>query len=704
MILLQEAREVELSTTLGENILLFHSMNAREQMGRCFEFELEVASTDPNIKLTDALGQTMTVRLSRPDGTKRFFHGYATRFSYAGIQESHHLYQVTLRPWLWFLTRTSNCRIFQQKTAPEIIKQVFRDHGFSDFEEKLSDSYRTWEYCVQYRETDFNFVSRLMEQEGIYYYFKHDKDKHTLVLSDSIEAHSTQSGYEQIPYYPESVRQRERDHISDWFVTREVQPGSYALNDFNFKTPSTDLKVKRDMPGQHAMDDFEIFDYPGEYPERGDGEEYVRKRIEELKAQHEILNGEGNARGLMVGALFELAQHPRMDQNREYLITSAEHIIKAGVYSSGAIGGSRSGQEETYTCSFSCMNSSVTFRSPRLTPKPSVQGPQTAIVVGPSGQEIHTDEHGRVKVQFHWDRAGQADENSSCWIRVSHPTAGKNWGGVQIPRIGQEVIVDFLEGDPDQPIITGRLYNGEAKPPYELPAKGMVAGMKTNSTPGGGGYNEMSMNDTKGEEMITIHAQFNMDTTVQNDQTDTINNNRTTTVAVDDTETVGNNQTVSVGVNQSTSVGSNQSINVGAAKTENVAAAKATSIGGAYQISVGAAMNETIGAAKAEEIGAAKSVNVGANSSENIGNNKSVNAGKDISVSSGKKMSFSAGDDFSINGAKNGVIEIKDKLTIKVGKATLTLEKNGDVSLNGKKIQIKGSGDVIIKGKKILQN
>ena len=524
---LQGSREVEVSTPLGDDVLLFQRMTATEHMGRLFEFQLDVVSRDANINLDDLLGQNVTVSLKMDGNESRFFNGFVSRFCFVGLAENFYSYQLTLKPWLWFLTRTADCRIFQKQKAPDIIKQVFRDQGFTDFEEKLSATYREWEYCVQYRETDFNFVSRLMEQEGMYYYFTHEDGKHTLVLSDSIEAHETISDYEEVPYYPpEETMRRERDHIYDWFLAQEVQPGTYALNDFDFEKPKADLNVKLKQPYGHVEDEYEVFDYPGEYIKRDDGDEYVRKRVEELHAQYAQAQGQGNARGLMVGALFTLTQYPRDDQNKEYLITSATYELQSDEYGSA----SSESAEQIFTCSFSAIDSAQPFRSSRITPKPVVQGPQTAIIVGPSGQEIHTDKFGRVKVQFHWDREGKSDENSSCWIRVSHPTAGKGWGAVQIPRIGQEVIVDFLEGDPDRPLVTGRVYNADLMPPFELPGGGMVSGMKSNSTPGGGGYNEISMNDTKGKEGMTIHAQYDRNSTIEHDDSLTVNNNRTVTI------------------------------------------------------------------------------------------------------------------------------------------------------------------------------
>ena len=532
---LQAERAIEIFTPLGDDVLLFHRMTATEALGRLFRFDLDLLSKDPNIKFENLLGQNVTVRLELPQDKTRYFNGFVSRFSLSGSLGDLSAYTVTVHPWLWFLTRTADCRIFQEMTVPDIIKQVFRDHGFTDFEEALSGSYRTWTYCVQYRETDFNFVSRLMEQEGIYYYFKHEKDKHTLVLSDSVSSHEPFPGYEKIPFFPpdEHLR-REEHHIHEWTVSQEVQPGIYALNDYDFERPKANLQVKSSIQRGHARAKMEIFDYPGEYTQTGDGETYVRARIEELQAEYEQVQGQSNARGLSVGSLFQLVDYPRQDQNREYLVVSATHELESDVYADG----SAAGGEDVYTCSFTALHSKQPYRQPRTTPKPMVQGPQTAVVVGPSGEEIYTDKYGRVKIQFHWDRYGKFDENSSCWVRVSHPTAGKGWGAVQIPRIGQEVIVEFLEGDPDQPLITGRVYNANQMPPFELPGSGMVSGMKSNSTPGGGGYNEISMNDTKGQEGITIHGQYDMDTTVEHDQTNTVNN--------DFTETIKNNATIKI--------------------------------------------------------------------------------------------------------------------------------------------------------------
>ena len=491
----QANRTITVTTPLGEDVLLFYSMSANEQLGRLFQFDLDLLSTDPEIKLDEILGQSVTVRYQRLDGEPRFFNGYVSQFSQFGTHGDLFVYRATLHPWLWFLTRTADCRIFQEKTVPDIIKEVFRDHGFSDFEEVLSGSYREWENCVQYRETDFNFVSRLMEQEGIYYYFKHEDDKHTLVLSDSISAHETVPGYEEVPYYPpEESEQRARDHISDWSLKQIIQPGVYALNDFDFKKPKANLEVKSSVPREHEQANYEIYDYPGEYQQSSDGDAYVRARIEELQAQYEQVQGKGNVGGLFTGCLFKLTDYVREDQNREYLITAANYNLGPQEYEaafSGDIG-------SIFSCSITAIDKQQAFRPPRTTPKPMVQGPQTAIVVGPAGEEIWTDKFGRVKVQFHWDRYGKEDENSSCWVRVSQVWAGAGWGSMHLPHIGHEVIMSFIEGDPDQPIITGRVYNDTNKPADSLP------GEQHKSVIRSFGDNDIVIEDKEGDKYIHI--------------------------------------------------------------------------------------------------------------------------------------------------------------------------------------------------------
>ncbi|MEN1409764.1 type VI secretion system spike protein VgrG1a, partial [Pseudomonas aeruginosa] len=493
--LMQLTRLVQVDCPLGPDVLLLQRMEGREELGRLFAYELHLVSENPNLPLEQLLGKPMSLSLELPGGSRRFFHGIVARCSQVAGHGQFAGYQATLRPWPWLLTRTSDCRIFQNQSVPEIIKQVFRDLGFSDFEDALTRPYREWEYCVQYRETSFDFISRLMEQEGIYYWFRHEQKRHILVLSDAYGAHRSPGGYASVPYYPPTLGHRERDHFFDWQMAREVQPGSLTLNDYDFQRPGARLEVRSNIARPHAAADYPLYDYPGEYVQSQDGEQYARNRIEAIQAQHERVRLRGVVRGIGAGHLFRLSGYPRDDQNREYLVVGAEYRVVQELYETGSGGAGSQFESE-----LDCIDASQSFRLLPQTPVPVVRGPQTAVVVGPKGEEIWTDQYGRVKVHFHWDRHDQSNENSSCWIRVSQAWAGKNWGSMQIPRIGQEVIVSFLEGDPDRPIITGRVYNAEQTVPYELPANATQSGMKSRSSKGGtpANFNEIRMEDKKG--------------------------------------------------------------------------------------------------------------------------------------------------------------------------------------------------------------
>ncbi|PTR08967.1 type VI secretion system secreted protein VgrG [Nitrosospira sp. Nsp5] len=760
------ARTFELITPLGADVLLFHRMHAREELSRLSEFQIDALSIRNDINLDEILGKNVTVKVELAGGQLRHFNGYVTRFAQAGMHGRYHAYQATVRPWLWFLTRRANCRIFQQMTVPDILKKVFNDHsGLADTKFELTGSYRTWDYCVQYRETDFNFVSRLMEQEGMYYYFKYQEGRNTFVVADSYSAHSALPGCEQLPYIPqERMTRPEQERISTWSFGREIQPGRYVLDDYDATKPSVELQTKTNFKRKHVHADYEFYDYPGEYLETKDGEQYVRTRIEELHAQFELAQGQSNARGLSTGYLVKLTGQPRVDQNREYLVVSAQHQLDYSEYESMEEAGT------SYDCNFTMLNSRQPYRPARTTPKPFVQGPQTAVVVGPSGDEIYTDKYGRVKVQFHWDRVGEKNENSSCWIRVSHPWAGKNWGMVAIPRIGQEVIVDFLEGDPDNPIITGRVYNAEQMPPYALPANMTQTGILSRSSKGGSGANanELRFEDKKGAEQVYLHAEKNQDISVENDETHSVGHDRTKTIDNDETslikhdrtETVGNNETITIGVNRTEKVGVNESITIGSNRTKSVGASETASVAlqrthlvgvnetigiggaqevgiggfqaiavGAYQTTnvgayqsnnigvnqstnVGAAQSVTVGAAQTVKVGANQSVSVGANQSESVGGNasKSVKGNDSLGVD-GNRSADVKGDDSTKIG-KNLVIDAGDSVTIKTGSASISMKKDGTIVIKGKDITVEGSGkinikadsDIVMKGSKILQN
>ncbi|MCO7630602.1 type VI secretion system tip protein VgrG [Pseudomonas guariconensis] len=559
MLFKQFTRLAQINSPLGPDVLILSEMGGSEELGRLFDYELQLTSDDPAIDLNQLLGKPMSLSLQLNLGSWRYFHGIVARCSQAVDKGQFASYRVTLRPWLWLLTRTSDCRIFQHQSAPQIIKQVFRDLGFSDFEDALSRSYREREYCVQYRETSFDFVSRLMEEEGIYYFFRHEQDRHVLVLADAYGAHQQAPGYESVPFYPPDGQHRERDHINDWYLAQEVQPGSLELNDYDFQRPSARIDVRSAMPRPHQAGDYPLYDYPGAYAQTQDGEHYARTRLEALQSLHERVELRGNARGLGSGHLFNLTGFTRQDQNREYLIVAARYYVAQERLETG--GGSASAQFES---NLSCIDAQQSYRPVASTLRPIVKGPQTAVVVGPAGEEIWTDQYGRVKVHFHWDRHDQSNENSSCWIRVSQAWAGKNWGSMQVPRIGQEVIVSFLEGDPDRPIITGRVYNAEQTVPYDLPAGATQSGMKSRSSKGGSpaNFNEIRMEDKKGAEQLYIHAERNMDTVVEQ--------NETLSVGISRTKSVGMIEMVTIGQDRIRAVRHHDTLLVGASKTDSI--------------------------------------------------------------------------------------------------------------------------------------
>lgn len=526
----QEGRPARIKTVLGDNELLLQRFRGRESVSEPFEFTVDMLSENKAVDLKALLGTPVTLTLMLDDGSERHVHGRFRRLvQLEQGKDDLVAYQGEIVPWLWFLSLYSNCRIFQNKTVVEIVEQVFKDRGFSDYKLKLNGSYPKRDYCVQYRETDLNFISRLLEDEGIFYFFEHTENKHTLVLADYAAAVQTVPGEDKLLFTPSLGAAGETSQILTVVRAERVCSGVAALTDYDFEKPSLNLMSK--VSGEQK---YEVYDYPGGYTAKSDGERYSKTRLDELEQEELKVSGTSECRNMVPGYKFTLQQHYRGDMNDTYTLLSVEH--QGGDNNYWAPGN----ESFKYTNKFEAIPAAVVYRPPRRTPKAVVQGVQTAVVVGPAGEEIYVDKYGRVKVQFFWDREGKKDENSSCWVRVSQNWAGKQWGWVTLPRIGQEVIVDFLEGDPDRPIITGRVYNAEQMPPYALPANQTQSGIKSRSSKGGGSadYNEIRFEDKKGSEMITIHAQKDMDTTVENNDTQLVQNNRKITVDGTHTETI----------------------------------------------------------------------------------------------------------------------------------------------------------------------
>jgi type VI secretion system secreted protein VgrG len=528
--------------------LILRRMVGREGLGQLFTFELDMVSETGTIDVLAALNESIAFTLKYGSTELRSFHGSVAGFSYLGaidldVGVHRHLYRAILRPKVWQLTRRADCRIFQQKTANDIIKAVLDDAGLAagtDYDLSQISTYGQREYCVQYRETDMNFISRLMEEEGIYYYFSHTSSAHKMVFCDNLSQHQTTSGYETVNYHPPDAQPRP-DFLNNWNFSGEVQPGKYTIRDYYFETSTLQLQG---MSLGQTFTSLEVYDYPGIFQTTSDGETRVAIRLAEMTAGNSHYAGGGPVYGLSAGAVFTLAEHPRSDQNAKYLIVSATYEIESDEYREA----SNKPPGPMIQCDFIAILSSVQYRPPRVAPKPFVQGPQTAIVVGPAGDDdIYTDSFGRVKVQFFWDRLGTNDDNSSCWIRVASIWAGNGWGAYQLPRLKQEVIVDFLEGDPDRPIITGRVHNDANPLPYTLPGDKTKSWLKSRSSTQGtaDNFNELRFEDKTGSEEIFFHAEKDFNREVENDDTlkvgfDKKNNG-------DQTITIFNNQSLTVG-------------------------------------------------------------------------------------------------------------------------------------------------------------
>jgi len=652
-----------IETELGEDALLLISFSGTEQLGRLFEYKLELASKDYQIEPGKIIGKNVSIRLNLDDKDVRYFNGFVSHFTQLTSSGQLARYRATVVPWFWFLTRMADCRIFQEKTVPEIIEEIFRERGFTNFENSLNAEYRTWEYCVQYRETDFNFISRLMEQEGIYYYFKHENGKHSLVMADSLSAHKPykpdksdkpDSKFEKLIYHPSDTGPTTEECISDWFVETHLQPGLYVVNDFYFQNPQEPLLAKAkaiDSNKQGNSDEkFKIYDYPGDYTTANDGTEYAKKRIEELQAQYQVAIASSDSRGICTGYLFELSNHPIADQNQKHLITSANFTIQGDdIFSASA-----AGSECTFSCSFTAIKSSKAFRSQRITPKPTISGPQTAFVVGKAADEIFTDEFGRVKVKFHWDRYSKADENSSCWIRVAQVWAGRNWGAMYIPRIGQEVIVEFLEGDPDRPIITGRVYNAKAMPPYDPKKNPTMSTIKSNSSKGGEGFNEIRFEDKKGEEQIFIHAEKGLDIRVKNDRRELIGNDRHLIVENDKFDHIKNER------------------------------------------------SEIVGKSHFEEIGEDRNLTVKGEEDKEVQKDLTLTVKGNVEEIFKKDHNEDTTKNYTLK-AKEVTIEAKSKIELKVGGSTITMD-TGQIEIKAPKISINGSAMTEVKGTMVKIN
>ncbi|MEN4778747.1 type VI secretion system tip protein TssI/VgrG [Pantoea agglomerans] len=507
--------------------LLFHTLKGTETLSRPFVLTAELLATDARIDRHALLGKPVTFTLPT-DGlmnalSPRYLNGKITRVAVRSQELSgtrYAVYELTVEPDLWPMKRDRNLRIFQSQTVPQIVQTLLKEYGVN-VETRLAGSYRVWEYCVQYQESSLDFISRLMELEGIYYFFRHEADKHTLVLCDAPDQHQAFPGYETIAYHvTPSGGVVTEEGISQWSLAESVTPGIYSTDDYDFRKPNAWMLQARQNPASPVPGSVDVYDWPGHFVDHSHGESYARIRQEVWQAEHHSVSGSGTATGIAPGFTFSIINAPHFSDNGEYLVTSATYDFAENAYASGDTGDSR------HNIHFTVLPSSVTYRTPPETAWPKTHGPQTAKVVGPKGESIWTDRYGRVKVKFHWDRLAKGDDTSSCWVRVSSAWAGQGFGGVQIPRVNDEVVVDFINGDPDRPLIIGRVYNEASMPPWALPAAATQMGFLSRSKDGTADTaNALRFEDKSGEEHLWIQAQKNMDTHVKNDASHSVANN-----------------------------------------------------------------------------------------------------------------------------------------------------------------------------------
>ncbi len=560
----QDERPGKLTTPLGENALALMQFSMIEGLSELFEIRIEAASTQGGLDFAAALGKGSTIMLKGQDGQKRYFHGVMTEARWAGKKDDLYIYQLVLRPWLWLLTRASDCKIFPQKTPIDTIKQVFSDRGFSDFRDATTGSPPTLEYCVQFRETDFNFVCRLMEAYGVYYFFEHSDGKHTLVLADAKSSHKPVPGLSSLAYNPVAdAGRREKQYLETWSLGRRAQSGVFVLEDYGYKKPSANLLAQTENTGGYAHDSMEMFDYHYGYVDtegkdlvdKGVGEKFTKFRVEAAQSLDKRRWSMGAAPSLFPGALITLERHPESGENREYLIAHCTHDFEAQAYRSGGGGG------PGYVGNYEMTPSDRQFRAPLVTRKPEIVGYQSALVVKgqDGGPEIDVDKHGRILVQFYWDRK----KKPSRRVRVAQVWAGKTRGALFTPRVGDEVLIAYEDGDPDRPIVIGSVYNGTNTVTMTLPDKKVKSGILTLSSLGGGGYNMLLFDDTKGAENVKLRTQKDLKFKALHDQEINIGNDRTDKVGNNISQKVGNKHTINVGTEYSLTAGTKITLTVG---------------------------------------------------------------------------------------------------------------------------------------------
>jgi type VI secretion system secreted protein VgrG len=566
----QSQRVAEFKTPLGADVLALVRFEGTEGLGELFEYHIEALSEEENIDFDKAIGQSCTLKLRAFKKKERIYDGILTEARWIGKKQEYFHYQLVLRPWLWLLGHKADSRIFLDKNVKDIIQDVFTKAGFSDYEFRTSGDYDKIEYCVQYRETDLAFVCRLMEQFGIYYFFEPSDGKHLLVLADSRSSHKPIPELPTVPFYPLVEKdQHMEQHLNDWIWERRFRTGKVQFNDYDYLQPKKDLKAPKEASEKYAHSKLEVYDYPGKYDDKGKGEKFAQYRLEAEQALDYRRFPEGDAPCLYPGGVVTVEKHPLQAENKEYLIVRSSHMYSSQQYRSGGTDGD---QDQAYYGHYEFLPSERPFRNLPLTPKPRIYGIQTAKVVTEkdgSNEEIDVKELTEIFVRFHWMREeGDKDgKQRSCKLRCAQVWSGKKWGGQYIPRVGQEVVVEFLEGDPDRPLVVGTLYNDQYKPPYELPANKTQSGVKSDSSKGHDGYNELMFEDKKGSELVRFHAEKDLESVIEHDESRKVGHDQTLTIGSNQTETIQESRSVTVMLNDSLTVAMNQAVKVGAAQS-----------------------------------------------------------------------------------------------------------------------------------------
>ncbi|MDC6117312.1 type VI secretion system Vgr family protein [Serratia rubidaea] len=663
-------------TPLGPDELMFWSLQGSEQLSRPYVFQVDLLSQNFHIDRRSLLGQTVTLEIPTQNLlAPRYLNGKVTAAAVRSeeINDTRYaVYQLKLEPDIWPMLRDRNFRIFQQQTVPDIVKTLLAEQNVA-CEDQLTGSYRQWEYCVQYQESSYNFISRLMELEGIYYFWRHEMGKQTLVLMDAPQQHKPFEGYESIPYHvTPSGGSTSEEGVSRWAVNDVVTPGIYSIDDYDFRKPNAWLFQARQNPASPQPGQIDVYDWPGRFVDHQHGEFYARVRQEAWQAEHQQISATATALGIAPGHTFTLRNAPYAADNGQYLVTQAEYHLRENRYASG-------GESSEHRIDFNVMPADVPFRPEQLAEWPKTCGPQTAKVVGPKGESIWTDKYGRIKVKFHWDRLAAGDDTSSCWVRVSSAWAGQGFGGVQIPRVNDEVVIDFINGDPDRPIVIGRVYNEASMPPWALPAAATQMGFMSRTKDGtADNANALRFEDKAGSEQVWIQAERNMDTNVKNDESHTIGSNRTKTIGADETSHIKQNRTKNVDGNETVAIGQNRTKTISGNETTTVKQNRTETVEGSETLTVQQSRNETITGDHSATVKSNHTSTVEGNQvmtvnqdrTRTVNGNENVNVVKnrDVVVKGHQTLGISGNRTASVSGNENKVITKMQDVSIGEGR------------------------------------